>query len=281
MSRPRVEFLRLDGVAMTPSAAPGFGHGLRAAVLSAQPGDSGASTLLVQAEPWWCSHDGGALENDLEILLLEGDLRLGECAFARGSYAFLPRGLSLDGAGSRSGFTALWMSEGRSGLSRDANPAAACEEGRMVGPLDVNAQAWQPVPDFPGRTSEEAGCGLKVRRLRSDPDTGAYTLMTFQQPGWSDPRLEAHETWEELVLLEGDYLMGETGMITSGSYIFRPGEKPHGPQATRGGCVWFCRGEKEIDFRFTQPDWTAPRCREYLAQPAPDPQPQLWGNWSS
>ncbi len=281
MSRPRVEFLRLDGVAMTPSAAPGIGHGLRAAVLSAQPGDSGASTLLVQAEPWWCSHDGGALERDLEILLLEGDLRLGECAFARGSYAFLPRGLSLDGAGSRSGFTALWMSEGRSGLSRDSHPAAACEEGRMVGPLNVNAQAWQPVPDFPGRTSEEAGSGLKVRRLRSDPVSGAYTLMTYQQPGWSDPRLEAHETWEELVLLEGDYLMGETGMITSGSYIFRPGEKPHGPQATRGGCVWFCRGEKEIDFRFTQPDWTAPRCREYLAQPAPDPQPQIWGNWSS
>jgi len=281
MSRPRVEFLRLDGVAMTPSAAPGFGHGLRAAVLSAQPGDSGASTLLVQAEPWWCSHDGGALENDLEILLLEGDLRLGECTFARGSYAFLPRGLSLDGAGSRSGFTALWMSEGRSGLSRDANPAAAYEEGRKTGPLDVNAVAWQPVPDFPGRASEEAGSGLKVRRLRSDPVSGAYTLMTYQQPGWSDPRLEAHETWEELLLLEGDYLMGETGMITSGSYIFRPGEKPHGPQATRGGCVWFCRGEKEIDFRFTQPDWTAPRCREYLAQSAPDPQPQLWGNWSS
>ncbi len=280
MSRPRVEFLRLDDVALTPSAAPGFGHGLRAAVLSAQPGDSGASTLLVQAEPWWCSHDGGALENELEILLLEGDLRLGECAFARGSYAFLPRGLFLDGAGSRSGFIALWMSEGRSGLSRDANPAAAYEEGRKTGPLDVNAQAWQPVPDFPGRTSEEAGSGLKVRRLRSDPDTGAYTLMTCQEPGWCDPRLEAHETWEELVLLQGDYLMGETGMITSGSYIFRPGEKPHGPQATRAGCVWFCRGEKEIDFRFTQPDWTAPRCREYLAQPAPDPQPQLWGNWS-
>ncbi|MCY4477273.1 MAG: DUF4437 domain-containing protein [Gammaproteobacteria bacterium] len=281
MSRPRVEFLRLDGVALAPSPAPAFGHGLRAAVLSAQPGESGASTLLVQAEPWWCSHDGGALESDLEILLLEGDLRIGDCGFARGSYAFLPSGLPLDGAESRSGFTALWMREGRSGLSRDSDPAAAYEEGRRVGPLDVNAQAWQPVPDFPGRTSEEAGSGLKVRRLRSDPDTGAYTLMTYQESGWSDPRLEAHETWEELVLLQGDYLMGETGMITSGSYIFRPGEKPHGPQATRGGCVWFCRGEKEIDFRFTQPDWTAPRCREYLAQPAPDPQPQLWGNWSS
>ncbi|MDE0679029.1 MAG: DUF4437 domain-containing protein [Gammaproteobacteria bacterium] len=279
MTRPRVEFLRLDGVTLTPSSAPAFGHGLRAAVLSAQSGEPGARSLLVRAERYWCLHDSGVLESDLEILLLEGDLRLGECEFVRGSYAFLPRGLAVDGAETRSGFTALWMGEGRAGLSQYSEPAAAYREELKTGPLDVNAIAWQPVPDFPGRTSEEAGSGLKVRRLRSDPDTGAYTLMTHQAPGWCDPRLEAHETWEELVLLQGDYLMGETGMITSGSYIFRPGEKPHGPQATRGGCVWFCRGEKEIDFRFTEPEWSAPRCREYLAQPAPDQQPQLWGNW--
>jgi len=280
MSRPRVEFLPLDGVALAPSAAPALGAGLRAALLSAQPGESGACSLLVRAEPYWCSHDRGMLECDLEILLLRGDLRLGECEFVRGSYAFLPRGLAFSGAETRGGFAALWMSECRSGLSSGLSPAAACEEERKIGPLDVNARAWQPVPDFPGRTREEAGDGLKVRMLRRDPDTGAYTLMTCQAPGWFDPRLEAHETWEELLLLQGDYLMGETGMIASGAYIFRPGEKPHGPQATRGGCVWFCRGEKEIEFRLTQPQWSAPRCREYLAQPAPQPQPQLWGDWS-
>ena len=278
--RERVEFLRLDGLALAPAAAPPFGHGLRAAVLSAQTDEAGASSLLVRAEPYWCHHDLGVLESDLEILLLEGDLRLGESEFARGSYAFLPRGHAVSGAETRHGFTALWMSEGRSGLSPGLSPGAAHEKGTRVGPLDVNAQAWQPVPDYPGRTSEEAGSGIKVRRLRSDPDTGAYTLMTHQEPGWSDPRLEAHETWEELVLLQGDYLMGETGAITSGAYIFRPGEKPHGPQATRGGCVWFCRGEKEIDFKFTEPEWSAPRCREYLAHAAPDPQPQLWGDWT-
>ncbi len=287
VSRPRVEFLCLGGVALTPSAAPALGVGLRAAVLSAEPaepakrGEPGACSLLVRAEPYWCCHDGGMLESDLEILLLDGDLRLGDCEFRRGSYAFLPRGLAFAGAETRSGFAALWMSEGRPDLSLSRSVASAgCEKESKIGPLDVNAQAWQPVPDFSGRTSEEAGTGLKVRMLRSAPDTGAYTLMTCQAPGWFDPRLEAHETWEELVLLQGDYLMGETGMIASGAYIFRPGEKPHGPQATRGGCVWFCRGEKEIDFRFTQPDWCAPRCREYLAQPAPEPRPQLWGNWS-
>ncbi|WP_446831607.1 DUF4437 domain-containing protein [Candidatus Foliamicus sp.] len=280
MSRPRVEFLRLDGLELTPPAAPGLGPGLRAAVLSAQQSEAGAGTRLVRAEPWWRSGDGGVLENDLEILLLEGDLRLGECAFTRGSFAFLPRGFAVTGAESEAGFTALWMSEGRRDFASDSGSAAGNGEDRMIGPLDVNAMAWQPVPDFPGRASDQAGPGLKVRMLRSDPDTGAYTLMTRHAPGWSDARLEAHETWEELLLLQGDYLMGDAGMITAGAYIFRPGEKPHGPQATRGGAVWFCRGEKEIDFQFTEPAWSAPRCRAYLAQAAPAPQPQLWGDWS-
>ena len=279
MSRPRVEFLHLDGVSLTPSVAPALGYGLRAAVLSAELHGSGAASRLVRAAPYWCWNESGVLASDLEILLLEGDLRLGDYEFARGSYAFLPRGLAVAGAESSSGFAALWMSEGVCGVAVDSTTGADHAAAGVVGPLDVNAMAWQPVPDYPGRTSEEAGAGLRVRRLRSDADTGAYTLMTQQAPGWSDPRLEAHETWEELVLLQGDYLMGETGMITSGSYIFRPGEKPHGPQATRGGCVWFCRGEKEIDFQFSQPEWSAPRCRDYLAAPAPEPQPRLWGDW--
>ncbi len=280
MPRPRVEFLRLDDAALTPLQAPGLGHGLRAAVLSAEPGDVGASSLLVRGESFWCSHDRGLLSSDVEIFVLEGELRLGGFQFKRGSYAFLPRGLPVAGAESGSGFTALWMSDGSTELSPGADSAGAFRDDRIVGPLDVNSIAWQPTPDFPGRTREEACPGLHVRMLRSDPDTGAYTLMTFHEPGWSDPRMEAHETWEELLLLQGDYLMGETGAITSGSYIFRPGEKPHGPQATLSGAVWFCRGEKEIDFQFTQPRWTEARCREYLAQPAPDPQPRLWGGWN-
>lgn len=280
MSRDRVEFLRLDNVALTPSVTPGLGHGLRAAVLSAEPDRNGATSLLVRAEPYWCSHDSGFLSSDLEVLLLEGDLRLGEMVLKQGSYGFLPRGLSVPGAESRKGFTALWMSEGATGLSSDPASAASYRDERATGPLDVNAIAWQPVPDFPGRTREEAGKGLHVRGLHSDSITGAYTLMTFQEPGWSDPRMEAHETWEELVLLQGDYLMGETGMITAGSYIFRPGEKPHGPQATLSGAVWFCRGEKEIDFRFTRPQWAEERCGEYLEQAPPDPQPRLWGVWN-
>ena len=280
MSREQVEFLRLDDVPAAPFAAAGFSHGLRAGTLSREPGPHGARSMLVQGEPYWCCRDSGYLACDLEVLMLHGDLSVGDSRLARGSYAFLPAGLQVRGMETHAGFSALWMTAGPCELTVDCKLADQFNPQRAVGPLDVNGVDWQPTPDYPGRPREEATQGLHVRILRSDPETGAYTLMARHDPGWSDPRLEAHETWEELILLEGDCLMGETGMVTSGSYIFRPGEKPHGPQATRGGAVWFCRGEKEIDFQFTQPEWTQPRCEQTLASAAPEETPALWGRWA-
>ena len=58
--------------------------------------------------------------------------------------------------------------------------------------------------------------------------------------------------------------MGTTGMINGGAYIFRPPTRPHGPQATHMGAVWFCRGEKEIDFQYSNIDWAQGQVEEYL-----------------
>ena len=105
--------------------------------------------------------------------------------------------------------------------------------------------------------------------------------MTRHEPGWIDPRLEAHDTWEELLLIQGEYLMGTTGQVCGGSYIFRPSTRPHGPQATISGALWFCRGEKEIDFQYHDEDWVDEHVKRYLKR---DDELQLpsympWGNW--
>ena len=105
--------------------------------------------------------------------------------------------------------------------------------------------------------------------------------MTRHEPGWVDPRLEAHDTWEELLLVQGDYLMGTTGGLTGGSYIFRPPIRPHGPQATVSGAVWFCRGEKEIDFQYHNESWVENHISAYLKDHDTIRRKQTmpWGNW--
>lgn len=267
MARGHIEFLRFDELPRFAWIPQGQLAGLRAASLS-RDARSGAETLLVEASPLWRWSEGVTWRHDVELFVLEGDLAFDGYALDAGHYVFWPAGRECRGWSSRAGVRVLWMA------GEDRGGAQLADGELQV--IDVRAQPWAQSPAFEGRSAEEAGSGLGVRILREDPRTGAYTLMTRHAPGWFDARLEAHDTWEELVLLEGDYLMGETGAIVAGTYIFRPGSRPHGPQATRGGAVWFCRGEKRIDFRFTTTPWAQEQVATYMREGAKAP-----GSWSS
>jgi hypothetical protein len=192
-------------------------------------------------------------------------------ALEAGDYVCLPASTSLGDWSTATGATFLWMPDG------ELRPAPAAPKGN---PLlrKTRQMPWLPPPSFEGRTVEETVSGLSVKFLREVGD-GPYTLLARHAPGWADPRLEAHDTWEELLLLEGDYLMGTTGAVQAGTYIFRPGVRPHGPQATRAGAVWFCRGERRIDFRFTEPEWAREQVRGYLAEACSSPRKAPWGHW--
>lgn len=255
MARGHIEFVRLDGLSMRSWMPQGRFAGLRAASLSRDDG-TGAETLVVEACALWRWDDAVRWPHDVEIFVLAGTLVVDGRVLRAGGYAHWPAGAACGSCSSPTGARFLWM-------AGDGAAPVATGTGELT-VTDTTTMPWAPSPSFEGRSSEEAGPGLGVRFLREDPRTGAYTLMTRHAPGWYDPRLESHDTWEELVLLEGDYLMGETGVVDAGTYIFRPGSRPHGPQATRDGAVWFCRGERRIDFRFTATQWADEQVARYL-----------------
>ena len=278
MARAHVEFLQATELPLGAHLFNGQSSGLRSVALSADPA-TGAETLLARAAPCWRWPEALILDRDLELLVLEGTLRIGQFNLDAGRYLFAPAGTEIASAGSESGALALCM-------LADALHAGASKprvRSRLEEPLDIRRLPWRPSPSFEGRPAEEAGAQLAVKMLRRDPQTSAYTLLTRHARGWRDLRLESHATWEELLLLEGDYLMGATGMIAAGSYIFRPPTRPHGPQATRSGAVWFCRGEREIDFRYQDAPWAAAQVEEYLSAPEgrfPALERRPWGCWS-
>ena len=47
-------------------------------------------------------------------------------------------------------------------------------------------------------------------------------------------------------------------------YIFRPPNTASWPSGPHMGAVWFCRGEKEIDFQYSNIDWAQGQVREYF-----------------
>jgi hypothetical protein len=279
VSRPHVEFRLLQAEPCEPYYFGSLASGARAQLLSHDRSD-GAHTALVAAAPLWSWPNPGYFANDLEVLVLSGTVQLGPHALSAGWYLHLAAGEYLESIESEAGCRMLWMSAANSSFVESSSSGPMYEASRTIAPIDARGSAWAEPPDFEGRSVAETIPGLSVKWLREDPQSTAYTLLSRHAPGWADPRLEAHDTWEELILLDGDYLMGDTGGVTAGTYIFRPGQRPHGPQATRDGAVWFCRGERRIDFDLQSPERAAQRVSQYARSAmGPAPQTPPWGNW--
>jgi hypothetical protein len=274
MARATVEYLDLTGIAAVPLTGWGLPLGWRGAVLS-EDDDSGALSAIADVAPLWSRPESGAYLCDIELLVLEGSLAIGSTTLRAGDYAAMPGGRVHGALVSDTGARFLFMTSAAPVFA----PASATETA-PIETVDVRAMPWSDPPGFEGRSIDETPPGLRTKWLKhpTDSDPG-YTLLAFQAPGWSDPRLEAHECWEELLLLQGDYLMGVNGAVEAGCYIFRNGDIPHGPQATRAGSVWFCRGDKMIDFDLHDTDWAPQRIAQFFATP-PSREPLApWGEW--
>jgi len=277
VNRGHVEFLQINGIDPQGHDFGSFNPGLRTKVLSGNP--AYGSTLLVKASPNWCFPYDFLFSSEIEILVLSGNLEINGKLLSPGFYALIQPRTKITSISSPKGATILWMANGAADwIIDDISKAKDKLELTIV---DTNQILWHESPPYKGRNINEVVSGLFVKFIRQDPKTSAYTLMTRHDPGWIDPRLEAHETWEELLLIQGDYLMGTTGQVCGGSYIFRPPTRPHGPQATLSGALWFCRGEKEIDFQYHNEDWVDKHIKNYLRSNKGPHQPSYmpWGDW--
>jgi len=101
---------------------------------------------------------------------------------------------------------------------------------------------WEsPGPDYPPGFSqkvlasdidEQAKRGSRTRLLRIEP--GAYSTEPF-----------VHDHWEEVFLVQGDLVVGNDAQGKGGksarafTYACRPPGVPHGPFATRSGCLLY------------------------------------------
>jgi hypothetical protein len=259
----------------------GLAPGVSAAVMSRDSAD-GSVTYLADVKPQWVRREAGYYDSALEILVLAGCLTIGGEKLARGAYSFLPAGVFHGPMSSDNGAEFFLMFHGAPKFVEAKADKAKARSNQVIRNLDLLLAPWDESRAYEGRPKNEIPAGLKVKYIRSDPDSGAYTILCYQPPFWRDRKLEVHNTWEELILLEGDYQMGLAGMVTGGTYIFRQGLIPHGPQATRFGSVWFGRGEKEINFDYQEVDWADGMIEKYLNSESVvsgGAAAQPWGSW--
>lgn len=237
-----------------PFEAPGLSGGLYRKLLSASPSMGAVSQITYVPAGW--QQSAGYYETDTELLVLEGDMSLGEGAaeerLTRYSYSFLPAGVNAGPARSRQGAVLMHWIKGPPAFVASANDRPGARVHARIGGWKHSSAPWyidEPFPDY--RTGGNFPRALH-KLLRQDPETGEMTWVTFSTSIPAPPSgglgpfgggYEVHPSFEEYFFLEktndtviGECLeQGETA-VTYGrrTYWWRPGGVAHGGSLSRG-----------------------------------------------
>ncbi len=203
-------------------------------------------------EAWRLSYDGpedfygNVVPTLTEIYVVRGSLEFGENTLGPGDYARLGRGYPMGRVRLAVDTEILLF---RYPFGAHASPQ---EEPLIVREADTD---WTE-----GTVARDAGAPapLMIRRLYTDPETGARTHLVRLAAGVSVP-WEVHSTAEEGYLLSGDYHLAEclpSGRrdydYDEGGYFYRPAGVLHsGPESTTTtGATWLIRTPRTLDAVF-------------------------------
>jgi hypothetical protein len=203
-------------------------HGLEGAVVSADP-NSGGMTLVVEVPPGWkTTYDG--VDASLEFFNLRGDMAIeGDRVGASGYTQVAQRcgGAELDSEGGALSLV-FW------------NPNAPS----YPPPYTKNRamRFWEE--DWHASLPDSHGIMHKSLRLPDPTGQGydggpaGHVRLVFISPGIDAPYEHVHhECFEEIILLQGDVMLADEGVMGIGSTTTHPQEWWHGPFATRSGCI--------------------------------------------
>lgn len=201
-------------------------------------GATGARSQITILPAGWKSTTGHHSANE-EIFLLSGDLSIGGKKMSKYSYAYYPAGYAHGPVFSEHGATLLhmWDSEPDFIASSESRPDARLDE--VVEDWNYYEVPWAIEGEFPRYAEVMPPPGqYRLKLIRKDKVTGAMTWMNLIAGGGEIGGAEVwevHPSWEEAMLLEGEFSYGEclaqgevAGDYKPGGYFFRPADIRHG-----------------------------------------------------
>jgi hypothetical protein len=222
MARAHIEFIESGDVAAEPVLDGAFA-GIRRRMLSADDGGV-EHTALGHFPAGWSRAVAGA--SPVELFCLTGRASIAGEHLRPGCYAYVPSG---------AGDAVLAAAED-SDILIMVEAERAPEPGACVEVKDQAQIAWH----MPGPNPDRA-LGIAIKLFREDPLTKDWTWVSAVVPGWLSRRAEVHPTIEECLMLRGDILLGDRGVMHGGSYFWRPPFVEHGPMYSRDGAFFFFR----------------------------------------
>lgn len=248
MGRSHVEFIESGEIPLLPvTDAPFAGTSQR--LLSADEDGNGDYSAIITFPAGW-SGDLSGRTRPTELFTLSGSLTVAGQAAGPGVYAFI--GSGAEGATLHAPVEATVVV-----FVEPEEPPL-----REIEIVDSNQMKWlSPAPD------SEVPQGIVNKRLRYHPVSGDMTWVAAVVPGWRETRAEIHDTIEECLMLRGDILLGHRGVMSAGSYFWRPPNVEHGPMfSLRGGAFYFrSKGGNLSTVHVPVPNWAA-MVEEYTAR---------------
>ena len=218
MSRGHIELVHAPKIDERELPASGWPVQPMAKLLSTDS-ESGAFSGLIRL-PAGYRRDPGHLQAETEWMIVDGTLRIGEHARSFGFYTYAPPSTTEEAWVTETGCTLLFF-------ARDRRPdfiVGEGSEGRTARiESDTEQLPWMASP-IPGPPE-----GNLLKILRHDTRTGEMVVLCSSVPQYDYPVLEFHDCVEEIYMLEGDIWLGNSGMMSAGSYFWRPPFITHGP----------------------------------------------------
>jgi len=253
-----------------PSDASGTFDGAECRLLSES--DDGLSRTWAMSVPvGWTGAVASA--GVAEIFVTGGSLRVDSAQLSVGGFAGIPH---------EAGSLSLTSVDGASFLLfvNEQFAPEGCYPGGRVFIAASRELPWEIVGDR----------GVAVKRLRQGSTENAETspvgflnLLLFL-PGFVSDEVEFHNTWEEMIYLDGDFFMVERGNAGTSSYHANPAGALHGPFSTQWGSLMIHHALEPYRTDFGHRPGGLERVTEYLdvtSFEAERPKTETWGAYAT
>ena len=251
--RPHIEPFCDRDVDFKKMGLRGFGMGMRYKMLSFNP-ETGGCSMTVQFDGGYKQKPGFSW-SELEMMVIEGELQVGDRTVRKGHYFFVPAGYAMPEISTSQGALVLMMyNTGEPSLieSDTHHPQA-----QVAYYHDVDAM--MDIPWDPGgvtRPTVATGCLIKL--LNFNLESQAITFLYCMTPGFYQDNISYHDCAEESYHLWGTSWMMQFGEIPTGGYFWRPAYINHGAFASEFGCIALGRTDSKLYNHFHYNPWSTP-----------------------
>jgi len=243
----------------------GWPRGATVQILS-RDGESQAMTALLTLAAGF-RREPGAIAAPSEVFVLGGSLAVGAARHGYGYYEHRLGGATQQAWSSPDGCRLLALVKGpadfAAGRAGDAGPPA-------IG-LETERLPWR-AGRIPGPPP-----GLFSKTLRHDGASGARVFLSACVRRYDYPLSEYHDCAEESFRIAGDMRLATTGLLTAGSYYWRPPYVTHGPFYSRTGSLAFMTVDGPLINHYVDDPWRSADANREEARALGPPRDHLAG----